>query len=47
MIRTPDINQQIIAALQLIRMAGDVIGEIGVGAIGFLERPIHIIAKLR
>ena len=46
MIRTPDINQQIIAARELMRMAGDVIGEIGVGAIRFLERPIHIIAKL-
>ena len=47
MIRAPDINQQIITARELIRMAGDVVRKIGVGAIRFLERPIHIIAKLR
>jgi len=41
----PDIDQRLEAAVELRAVVGDVRGEVGIGAVGFLERTVHIVAE--
>ena len=45
-VRAPDVDQQLVAALALVEVIGDVGGEIGLLAIGAHHHPILVIAEL-
>ncbi len=42
----PDIDHYLRAARHLVGVVGDVVGEIGVGAVAFLQRAVHVVAEL-
>ena len=45
MVGAPDIDHVVKAARHLVGMIGDVVGEIGPAAVGFLHRPVHVVAE--
>ena len=47
MVRAPDVDQQIVAALPLVEVVGDVGGEIGLLAVGAHHHAVFVVAELR
>ena len=45
-IGAPDVDHELRAARHLVRVVGDVVGEIGVAAVAFAQRAIDVVAEL-